>query len=107
MMYIILGDLRRTSTSLLLLLPWLSLEDPETLTPLTAAVGSSRLRVLFIGLVLLSGICLGSVHGTTAGDCRTRYLGSLYLLIISTLVPSQLMTMRYSVVLSLNLIAKK
>ena len=98
-MYIILGDLRRTSTSLLLLLPWLSLEDPETLTPLTATVGvpyyirkyivgSSRLRVLFIGLVLLSGICLGSVHGTTASDCRARYLGSLYLLIISTLVPS-------------------
>ena len=45
---------------------------------------NTKLRVLFIGRVLLSGICLGSVHGTTAGDCRARYLGSLYLLIIST-----------------------
>ena len=32
----------------------------------------AKLRVLFIGRVLLSGICLGSAHGTTAGDCRAR-----------------------------------
>ena len=40
----------------------------------------SWLQVLFIGRVLLSGIWLGSrsVQGTTAGDCRGWYVGSLF-----------------------------
>ena len=33
----------------------------------------AKLRVLFIGRVLLSSIWLGSVHGTTAGDCCIWY----------------------------------
>jgi hypothetical protein len=36
----------------------------------------TKLRVLFIGRVLLTRVLLGSVHGTIAGDCRNLYLGS-------------------------------
>ena len=35
-----------------------------------------KLRVLFIGLVLLCGFSLGSVDGSRAGDCRGLYPGS-------------------------------
>ena len=35
--------------------------------------GIGWLRVLFIGLVLLSGFSLGSVDGSRAGDCRGLY----------------------------------
>ena len=38
-------------------------------TQLVALGVPDKLRVLFIGRVLLSGIYLG-VHGTIAGDCR-------------------------------------
>ena len=31
---------------------------------------------IIYGQVLLSGIWLGSAHGTTAGDCHVWYLGS-------------------------------
>ena len=38
--------------------------------------GDTRLRVLFIGLILLSGFSLGSVDGSRAGDCHALYSGS-------------------------------
>ena len=87
--------------------------------PYNHTIQTILLWVLFIGQVLLSSICLGSVHGTTAGDCHARYLGSCISLfplsgtcrfLINdpsfSLQVQRRNTMRYSV-LSLNLIAQR